>query len=345
MIDFAGRNGSLEIFGVNLVGVNAENARKVAMTAAVLIVVPLIGWGISKLIQLTGRITGRVNSRRAAFWTKQGTSLLVAILIVLMLISIWFDNPGRLATFLGLITAGIAIAMQRVITAIAGYFLILRGKVFNAGDRIVIGGVRGDVVDLSFLQTTVMEMGEAKGEQADSPSVWVHSRQYTGRIVTVSNAVIFDQPVYNYTREFPFIFEEIAVPIAYDSDWQKAEQIILAAAEKHTVTFSEMEKEAIEDLKRRYFLGDENPGPRVYWRLTDNWVEMSVRFVVPDHGVRGIKDAMSREIVQNLKAAGLGIASGTYQVVGMPKLQVALSADSSLKTPSSSPPAANPPQG
>ena len=141
-------------------------------------------------------------------------------------------------------------------------FLILRGKVFNGGDRIVIGGVRGDVVDLSLLQTTVMEMGEAKGEQADSSSVWVRSRQYTGRLVTVSNAVIFDQPVYNYTREFPFIFEEIALPITYDADWQKAEQIILAAAEKHTVKFSELEKEAIEELKRRYFLGDENPGPR-----------------------------------------------------------------------------------
>jgi small-conductance mechanosensitive channel len=148
--------------------------------------------------------------------------------------------------------------------------------------------------------------------------------------VAVSNAVIFDQPVYNYTREFPFIFEEISVPIPYDSDWQKAEEIILAAAEKHTVKYTELEKEAILELRRRYFLGHENPGPRVYWRLTDNWIDMSVRFVVPDHGVRGIKDAMSRDIIQNLKAAGLGVASGTYQVVGMPKLQVALSADRTL---------------
>jgi small-conductance mechanosensitive channel len=323
VIDFAGRNGSLEIFGVNLVGVTAENGRKILITAAVLIVVPLIGWAISKLISLTGRVT----SKRVAFWTKQGTSLLVAVIVVLMLISIWFDNPNRLATVLGLVTAGVAIAMQRVITAIAGYFLILRGKVFNVGDRIVIGGVRGDVVELSFLQTTVMEMGEAKAEQPDSPAAWVRSRQYTGRLVTVSNAVIFDQPVYNYTRQFPFIFEEIALPIPYDADSDKAEEIILAAAEKHTVKFVELEKESIEELRRRYFLGDENPGPRVYWRLTDNWLEMSVRFVVPDHGVRGIKDAMSREILAGLRAAGIGIASGTYQIVGVPKLQVAISAD------------------
>lgn len=323
MIDFAGRNGSLEIFGVNLVGVTAENGRKLAMTVAVLVIVPLLGWAVAKLIALTGRVT----SKRVAFWTKQGTSLLVAVLVILLLISIWFDNPNRLATVLGLITAGVAIAMQRVITAIAGYFLVLRGSVFNVGDRIVIGGVRGDVLDLSFLQTTVMEMGEAKGEQSDSPSAWVLSRQYTGRIVTVSNAVIFDQPVYNYTREFPFIFEELHLPIPYDSDWKKAEDIILAAAEKHTVKYTELEKGAIEELKRRYFLGNENPGPRVYWRLTDNWIEMTVRFVVPDHGTRAIKDALSRDIILGLKEAGLGIASGTYQIVGVPNLQVAISGE------------------
>lgn len=334
MIDFAGRNGSLEIFGVNLVGVTADNGRKLLMTIAVLIVVPLFGWALSKLIALTGQVT----SRRVAFWTKQGTSLLVAVIVILLLLSIWFDNPNRLATVLGLVTAGVAIAIQRVITAIAGYFLILRGKVFNVGDRIVIGGVRGDVIDLSFLQTTVMEMGESKGEQADSPAAWVRSRQYTGRIVTVSNAVVFDQPVYNYTREFPFLFEEMVVPIAYDSDWRKAEEIILSAAKDRAVKYTELEKGAIEELKRRYFLGDENPGPRVYWRLTDNWIEMSVRFVAPDHGSRGIKDSMSREIISRLKEAGIGIASGTYQIVGIPKLQVAISADRPPSQPSSAAP-------
>lgn len=312
MIDFAGPNGSLEIFGVNLVGVTAENGRKLAMTVAVLVIVPLIGWLISKVISLTGRAT----DKRIAFWTKQGTSLLVAVIVILMLISIWFDNPNRLATVLGLITAGVAIAMQRVITSIAGYFLILRGRVFNVGDRIVIGGVRGDVIDLSFLQTTVMEMGESKGEQSDGPAAWVHSRQYTGRIVTVSNAVIFDQPVYNYTREFPFIFDEIAFPIPLHSDAAKAEEVILAAAEKHTVKYTELEKEAIKELRRRYFLGKENPGPRVYWRVTENWIEMSVRFVALDHGVRAIKDAMTRDIMAGLKAAGVPIAAIRQQGVG-----------------------------
>jgi small-conductance mechanosensitive channel len=321
LIDFAGRNGSLEIFGVNLVGLTAENGRKLLMTLAVVIVIPLLGWSVAKLLSAATR---RSSSKQIAFWTRQGTSLFTAVLLILLLVSIWFDSPNRLTTMLGLVTAGIAIAMQRVITSLAGYFLILRGSVFNVGDRIVIGGVRGDVINLSFLQTTVMEMGESKREQGDSPSAWVRSRQYTGRLVTVSNAVVFDQPVYNYTREFPFIFDEIVLPIPYDADQARAEEIILAAADRHTMKFRDMEQEAIDELRRRYFLGNDSPGPRVYWRLTDNWVEMSVRFVVPDHGVRAVKDAMARDILAGLKAAGISVASGTYQIVGVPKLDVAI---------------------
>ncbi len=99
---------------------------------------------------------------------------------MLGLISIWVSNPGNLATGAGLITAAVAIALQRVITSFAGYLIILRGKSFNIGDRITVGGGRGDVVALGFMQTTVMEMGEPSGEQSAPPADWVEARQYTG---------------------------------------------------------------------------------------------------------------------------------------------------------------------
>ena len=115
----------------------------------------------------------------------------------------WFDDPARLTTALGLVTAGLAFALQKVVTAVAGYFVILQGRTFNVGDRITMGGVRGDVIALGFIQTTIMEMGQPPAVQNADPAMWVHSRQYTGRLVTVSNAEIFDEPVYNYTRDFP----------------------------------------------------------------------------------------------------------------------------------------------
>jgi small-conductance mechanosensitive channel len=315
-------SGSLHVFGVELIGVTPENGRKLALTVAVLVVIPLAGYLLTKAV---GVLTRSHGARRIGFWARQAINLFTGLLVVLLVISIWFDDPTRLTTAMGLVTAGVAVALQRVITAMGGYLLILRGSVFNIGDRIVIGGVRGDVVALGFLQTTVMEMGEAHPEQPDAPAAWVRSRQYTGRLVTVSNAVVFDEPVYNYTRDFPFIFEEMTLPIRYEDDWTKAERILLDAAEKHTVSVKELEEEAIKELRRRYFLGEDNPGPRVYWRLTDNWLEMTVRFVVRDHGVRAVKDAMSRDILRDLKAHGIGIASATYEIVGVPDLKVRLS--------------------
>jgi small-conductance mechanosensitive channel len=240
------------------------------------------------------------------------------------LLSIWFDDPNRLATAIGLVTAGLAFALQRVITATAGYFVILRGKTFNVGDRIVMGGVRGDVIALSFMQTTIMEMGQPPLVQSDGPAIWVHSRQYTGRIVTVSNAKVFDEPVYNYSRDFPYIWEEMSLPVRYQDDRAKAEQILLKAARKHSMDIAMLAEADLADLRKRYCVNTADVAPRVFWRLTDNWLELTVRFLTRDHGIRELTDAMSRDILADLDASGIGIASENYEVVGFPPLRVEL---------------------
>jgi small-conductance mechanosensitive channel len=172
------------------------------------------------------------------------------------------------------------------------------------------------------MQTTIMEMGQPPSEQADAPSLWVRGRQYTGRIVSITNDKIFDNPVYNYTRDFPYLWEEMHFPIPYAANRREAESIILEAARKHTSRISEMSREALEELERRYMVKREDLEPRVFFRLTDNWLEMSVRFVTEEHGIRVIKDAMSREIMDRFDEAKIGLASGTYEVVGMPELRV-----------------------
>src|SRR5438270_6211174 len=128
---------------------------------------------------------------------------------------------------MGLFSAGLAFALQKVVTSVAAYFVLLRGKTFNVGERIKMGGVRGDVINLGFIQTTIMEMGEPPAVQSEDPGMWVAARQYTGRIVTVTNDKIFDTPVYNYSRDFPFIWEELHVGISYNADRNRAEQILL----------------------------------------------------------------------------------------------------------------------
>ena len=213
------------------------------------------------------------------FWTGQAIQLVTAILLLLGLVSIWFDDPTRLTTALGLVTAGLAFALQKVITAVAGYGVILRGKTFHVGDRITMGGVRGDVVALGFIQTTIMEMGQPPSVPSDDPAIWVRSRQYTGRIVTVSNAKIFDEPVYNYTRDFPYIWEEMTLPVSYRADRDRAERILLEVAGRHTVPIGDLSEEALAEMERRYFIRRTGLAPKVYFRLTDNWLELTVRFM------------------------------------------------------------------
>ncbi len=319
MFRLIGPNQTIQIFGVRLVGVNAENARKLLITALFLLVVWLISRGLRLLTQ---PLTGDRASKRVQFWTRQIIQLGTAILQGIGVLSIWFDDPGRLATFLGLFSAGLAFALQRVVTAVAAYFVLLRGKTFNVGERIKMGGVRGDVISLGFIQTTIMEMGEPPSVQGEDPGMWVQARQYTGRIVTVTNDKIFENPVYNYSRDFPYIWEELRIGVSYDADKARAERILLEAARRHTKRTTEMSEECLKEMERRYSLNRSDLEPRVFWRLTDNWLELSVRFITEDHGIRSIKDAMSRDVVNAFEAAGLSIASGTYAIVEFPQVNV-----------------------
>jgi small-conductance mechanosensitive channel len=256
------------------------------------------------------------------FWTRQAVRLVTALLLLLGLLSIWFDDPTRLATALGLVSAGLAFALQKVVTAIAGYCIILRGKTFNVGDRIRMGGVRGDVIALGFTQTTILEMGQPPPVQNDEPAMWVYSRQYTGRVVTVSNAKIFEEPVYNYTRDFPYLWEEMSVPIPYSADRTCAERILLATAERHTVSLHDLSQTALQEIQQRYGIAPADVQPKVYYRLTDNWLELTVRFIARTHGIRELKDLMSRDILQALEQANISIASATFEIVGLPTLRV-----------------------
>lgn len=310
---------SVQVLGVTLVGIGRDTGEKVLLTLGLLLIVWLLRLGLHGA---AGLLLRRRQQERARFWVRQGVSLALAFLLLIGVLSIWFNDPTRLATALGLVTAGLAFALQRVITALAGYVVILRGKTFNVGDRITMGGVRGDVIALGFIQTTLMEMGQPPSVQSAPPAMWVRSRQYTGRIVTVTNAKIFDDPVFNYTRDFPYLWEEIAVPITYRADRRQAEAILLACARRHAAPVAALSREALATMQERYGLRPADVEPAVYYRLTDNWLELTVRFVYREHGIRDVKDAMSRDILAGFDAAGIGIASATYDIVGFPPVRL-----------------------
>jgi small-conductance mechanosensitive channel len=307
----------MELFGVKLLGLSAETLRKAILTVAFLVGILalqfVLGWAV--------RVVTR-HRRNDRFLARQVLGIATAVLLVLSLLSIWFDDPARLATGVGLVSAGLAFALQKVVTSLAGYVVIMRSKVFRVGERITMGGVRGDVISLGFLKTTIMEMGDPTGEPS---SVWVHGRQYTGRIVTVTNDKIFEEPVFNSTRDFPYIWEEIRVPITYASDRARAERILLDAANKATAATQAAARPHLRHMIEQYQVEIGELSPRVYYRITDNWLELSLRFIVDDHSSREVKDVVSRHILTAFEEAKIGIASSTIEIVALPKIRTDVS--------------------
>ena len=174
---------------------------------------------------LVAAVTGWLVSRRAddpytRYYLRKAIHALVVVVLLVALAVVWRPFAGRIGVVLGFATAGLAFAMQEVIGSLAGWVSILTGRHFRVGDRIQMGGVRGDVLDLSPLRTKILEIG--CGQEEDS---WIRGRQYTGRVVSISNKAIFTEPVFNSSAAFDYLWEEPTVPVPYDDDWRRAEAL------------------------------------------------------------------------------------------------------------------------
>jgi small-conductance mechanosensitive channel len=310
-----------QLFGVRLLGVSGQTLRKAILTIVFMLGILVVRSIVEGFVRAATRKHPR---ERRSFVIRQTANLFTAALFLVALLSIWFDDPARLATGIGLVSAGLAFALQKVVTSLAGYLIIIRSRVFTIGERITMGGVRGDVISLGFLKTTLMEMGDPTAEPT---TVWVRGRQYTGRIVTVTNDKIFEEPIYNSTRDFPFLWDEIQIPITYTADRRRAEAILLAAAQRATADVQTEAEPYRVKMIDRYHVDLESLEPRVYWRITDNWLELSLRFLSYDRYTRDMKDRISRDILQGFEEAGIGIASTTIDIVGFPRLRGALRPD------------------
>ncbi|UWZ58593.1 mechanosensitive ion channel [Dactylosporangium aurantiacum] len=257
-------------------------------------------------------VAGRLVSRRSGdpynrYYLRKAVHYGVAVVLVIALAVVWRPFAGRIGVVLGLAAAGVAFAMQDVIGAVAGWVSILTGRQFRVGDRVQMGGVHGDVLDISPLRTKILEIGSARSETS-----WVRGRQYTGRVVSVSNKAIFSEPVYNSTAALDYLWEELTVPVRHGDDWRLAERILREEAQ--WASSSQGAREAIEQMRRRYPVGRADVEPRVFVRITDDWVELAARFVVQVRNARAVKDDMSRRVLDRFVAEGIAVASATQEV-------------------------------
>jgi small-conductance mechanosensitive channel len=199
----------------SLIAAVLESARDRAIASAVVVA------GAVAIAWVAGRaVTAAVDDPFGRYHLRKSVRWLTVLVAAVALLVVWRAFAGRSAVVVGLFAAGLAFAMQEVIGALAGWVNILSGRIFRIGDRVEMGGVQGDVIDISPLRTTVLEIGST----VDATATWVRGRQHTGRVVSLSNKLTFTEPVFNYSAALGFVWDELTLPISYRSEWRAAER-------------------------------------------------------------------------------------------------------------------------
>ena len=182
------------------------------------------------------------------------------------------------------------------------------GRFYESGDRVQLGGIVGDVVEIGVLRTTLLECGE-----------WVRGDQYSGRMVRIANSFVFKEPVFNYSAEFEFIWDEIMIPVKYGGDLELARQVLLQVAREAVGDYVATAEKAWRGVMDTYAVEMEPVEPRVTVAATDNWMEFTLRYAVGYRKRRSTKDRLYWRIVEELRATEgrVEIASDTLQLVGL----------------------------
>jgi small-conductance mechanosensitive channel len=239
------------------------------------------------------------------------------ILTGFILITVVFsDRLGNLTVAFGVAGAGIAFALQEVIASVAGWVAVSVGNFYSVGDRVQLGGIVGDVIDIGVLRTTVMELGQ-----------WVKADLYNGRIVRIANSYVFKEPVFNYTADFPFLWDEITVPVKYGSDYRLARDILQRIVDEVLGKNVPEAKRTWKLMTRKYMIEDASVEPMVTLIANDNWMEFTVRYVVDFKRRRSTKDLLFSRILEAFDETGakVSIASTTVHLVDAPVFNVRLS--------------------
>lgn len=250
----------------------------------------------------------RVAEAKTRYTVRKSISVLSLAAAVLAVFTIWVADPAALLVAYGLVGAGVAIALQDVFKNFVGGVTLFVAGPFGVGDRVEIDEIHGDVIDIGLMYTRLMEI---RG--------WVDGDQATGRIVTVPNGAILGSAVRNYTVDNSFIWEDIMVPVTYDSDWRAARDRISEIAAEVTEEQGERAQEEIEHIRQRYYLSSRETRPRVFLELTDNWIELHVRFITDVRKRRDTTARVSRQVLEAVEGMDdVTVASETVEIVGFP---------------------------
>ncbi|REK15548.1 MAG: mechanosensitive ion channel family protein [Actinobacteria bacterium] len=280
-------------------GDQAKILASLAVILGVLVLRALILRYVVSRLEEGGQLDGIYRARKIASYAS-------TVVIVLSLTFIWIDAFNDLATFLGLVSAGIAIALSDLLKNMAGWAYILTRRPLNVGDRIEIDGTVGDVVDIRLFRFSLMEVGN-----------WVDAEQSTGRLIHVPNGFVFSQKLANYTEGFSHIWEDLPVLITFESDFERAEQIIRRILAEKAPDVEATAGARIRQAARRYQIRVGTLTPIVYLSVRDSGVLLTARYLVDARSRRGTSQTIWRAILEAFNAEpDIALAYPTYRIVG-----------------------------
>ena len=226
--------------------------------------------------------------------------ILVLIILLFFLIFIAYEfykyseNIEKYSAFFGLVGLAITIALQEVVLSFAGWLGIFCGGFYFFGDRIKLGNIVGDVIDIGFLRTTLIECGD-----------WVDGDLYNGRIVRIANSFVFKEPVFNYNSNFNFLWDEIKLPLTHESDYEKAKDIIEKTIKKITEINDPSVGKEWQKITNKYFIESAKTKPQVHYSIDRNSIEFTIRYTVDYKKRRSTKNKVFKKILLELKRSGI----------------------------------------
>ena len=264
-------------------------------------------WILVKLVQRN--FISRLKDSTSRYRSRKASSFAGFVLGITLVIIVFSDKLSGLTIALGVIGAGITFALQELITSFAGWLAVSINGLYRTGDRVELGGIKGDVMDIGMLRTTIMEIGQ-----------WVDGDLYNGRIVSVANSFVFKEPLFNYSRDFPFLWDEVKIPVQYGSDYAMANAMFFKIANEVAEELTDSIHEQWKYLQRKYLLEDARTEPMVSIVANDNWVEFTIRYVVNYRRRRTTKSELFIRLLKEIELTNgaIKIASATFQLVDSP---------------------------
>ncbi len=237
---------------------------------------------ISVIIRFLQRSLSRyIRDSDTRYRARKFLAFLGYLIGIVFVSAVFSKRLGGLHIAFGIVGAGVAFALQEVITSIAGFVAISFGHFYKTGDRIQLAGIRGDAIDIGILRTTLMECGD-----------WVQGDLYNGRIVRIANSFVFKEPVFNYSADFPFLWDEITLPIRFESDQKLTREILQRVVNEVVGDYVPYAKNTWKEMVQKYKIEHETVEPMVTMIANDNWMEFTIRYVVDFKKRRSTKDRL-----------------------------------------------------